>query len=77
MFSSVVYRWRLENGANHILRAVKLSQEVVRNGEQRKAVQRSLQNNPYFAHPTNVLLAMLGKSYIPLLLLHFVTFQSS
>lgn len=60
MFMRVVHQWHLEKGASHFLGAVKLAREVVGDETERKQLTKSLINNCYFGHPTNVLLAMLG-----------------
>lgn len=65
VFSDVKYKSSIVSGARHFFSLVQLVQTHCTAAE-KKVAFKTLQDNAFFAHPENVLLAMCGKFQVKL-----------
>ncbi len=59
MFSVIKYKNTIIDGAKHLFDEIKLVREHCNTDEQAVAF-KTIQNNAYFAHPENIIIAMCG-----------------
>ena len=60
VFSLVKHKNTIIDGAKILFEEVRLVREVCTE-EERRVAEKVIQNNAYFAHPENIIIAMCGK----------------
>ena len=60
MYSSIKYKSSIIDGAKHLFNEIELVRTICTT-EEKKVAFKVIQDNAYFAHPENVILAMCGK----------------
>jgi hypothetical protein len=60
MFSAIKYRNTIVDGARHIYDEIQLVKEVFTEDETKVAF-KTIQDNAWFAHPENIIVAMCGE----------------